>query len=307
LENLVLICRKQGDLSEAQQYLSKALQLATTRNLLDRESDFWYTSGGLEWQIGRYQTALQSFHKAHHICKELGDRYGMTYALLNLSITLSSLGDYLQALQYAQESETLFAQLGNQLAQATANRHLGKIYKALGDCQLAHSYLEKALQLSLQDSRRQGECLAVFAEILLAQGQPQHALEYARKALAIAQQAQTPYPIARVILAEILLALGDTAGAAEHCHQALTDLSAWGGELVIQAHYQHHRVLKALNRPEAQEALRKAYEELQQTADQITDQSLRTSFLNIPLHREILSAAQTLLSQQPKQKTPKSS
>jgi hypothetical protein len=47
--------------------------------------------------------------------------------------------------------------------------------------------------------------------------------------------------------------------------------------------------LHALNRPQAPEALRAAYDELLKTADQITDPSLRTSFLNIPLHRQILT------------------
>jgi hypothetical protein len=41
--------------------------------------------------------------------------------------------------------------------------------------------------------------------------------------------------------------------------------------------------------PEAPEALRAAQQELLKTADQITDPSLRTSFLNIPLHRQILT------------------
>lgn len=307
LENLVLICRKQGDLSQGRDYLRKALQLATTRNLLDRESDLCYTSGGLEWQTGAYQAALRSFHQARHICQQTGDRYGTAYALLNLSITLGSLGDYRQALQYAQEAETLFTHLGNQLAQATAKRHLGRLHKALGDCQLAHRYVEEALQLSSQDHRRQGECFGVLGEIFLAEGQPQHALECAQHALAIAQRAQTPYPRIKVTLAEILLASGDAAGALKQCQQALSELSAWGGELVIQTHYQYYRALQVLNHPQAPDALRKAYDELQRTANQITDESLRASFLNIPLHREVLSAAHTLFSQQPKQKTQKSS
>ncbi len=307
LENLVLICRKQGDLPQGREYLRKALQLATACNLLDRESDLWYTGGGLEWQTGDYQAALHSFHQARHICQQTGDRYGTAYALLNISITLSSLGGYQQALQYAQEAETLFTHLGNQLAQATTKRHLGRLYKALGDCQLAHSYVEEALRLSSQDHRRQGECFGVLGEIFLAEGQPQHARECAQQALAIAQRAQAPYPRIKVTLAEILLATGDAAGAAERCQQALSELSAWGGELVIQAYYQHYRALQALHHPQAPDALRKAYDELQKTAKQITDKPLQNSFLNIPLHREILSAAQTLSSPQPKQKAPKSS
>jgi tetratricopeptide (TPR) repeat protein len=303
LENLVLICRKQGDISQGREYLRKALQLATTSKLLDRESDLWYTAGGLAWQTGDYQAALHSFHQARRICQQAGDRYGMAYALLNLSITLSSLGDYQQALQYAQESEMLLAQLGNQIAQATVKRHLGRLYKALGDHQLACCYVEEALQFSSQDHRRQGECFGVLGEIFLDEGQPQRAVECARKALAIAQQAQAPYPRIKVTLAEILLTTGDAAGAAEQCQQALFELSGWGGELVIQAHYQQYRALKALNSPEAPDALRKAYGELQKTANQITDESLRASFLSIPLHREILTAAPTLPSQPSNQKS----
>jgi predicted ATPase/DNA-binding SARP family transcriptional activator len=289
LENLALICRKHGDIPQAHHYLNMALHLATASNLLEKESDLWYTRGMLEWYTGHYQDALHSFHKAHQICLSTGDLYGMAYALLNISMTLSSVGDYQQALQSARESERLFIQLNNSNAHATTKRLLAHIFTALGEQALARQCAEEALQLSSSDPRRQGECLAALAEVLLTQGQLQRAHEYAHQALAIAQHAQTPYPRVRVTLAKILLATGDAAGALEQSQQALAELSACGGEGVIHAYYQHYRALQALNHPEAPHALRKAYDELQRTANQITDDFLRTSFLNIPLHREILS------------------
>lgn len=288
LENLALLARKIGDLHAAQNYLKKALQLATEQGILERESDLWYTQGSVEWQVGNYQAAVFSFQRTWEICHTTGDQYGMAYALLNLAIALNSLGAYQQALHQARQAETLFTQLGNQLAVATTKRLLGSISVALRDYELARNDLEEALQLSANDHRRQGECFAVLAELSLAQQQWHKASEYAQQALAIAsRQAHSPFPRGRIIFAEALLALNDFHGAQKQCQHAFHELTSWGGELLIRAHYLNYRALHALGRPEAADALRAAQAELLKTANHITDDSLRQSFLEIPLHRQI--------------------
>jgi DNA-binding SARP family transcriptional activator len=108
LENLALIARKKGDLSTAERLVEEALQLAAKHQLIDRESDLWYTRGAIGWQRGKYSDACEDFGRAAQICQTLGDRYGMAYALLNRAITLSSLGAYQQALTLVQQAEALF-------------------------------------------------------------------------------------------------------------------------------------------------------------------------------------------------------
>jgi predicted ATPase/DNA-binding SARP family transcriptional activator len=290
LENLALIARKKGDLSTAERLVEEALQLAAKHQLIDRESDLWYTRGAIGWQRGKYSDACEDFGRAAQICQTLGDRYGMAYALLNRAITLSSLGAYQQALTLVQQAEALFVELGNVPARATAKRVLGNLLGMLGEFELARSTLEEALQLCENDPRRQGECFVTLAELALAQQAQEEALSFAQRALDLAlSYAHGPFPRGRIVLAEVLLVCGKYEDALRHSQLALNELHNWGGEFLIRAHYVKYRALKTLARPEAFEALRAAYDELLKTADQITDPSLRTSFLNIPLHRQILT------------------
>jgi len=112
--------------------------------------------------------------------------------------------------------------------------------------------------------------------------------------LQLGQQLGWAYLTARVYLAQSAahLACHDAQSAWSAAQAALELINRhnWGGELLIRAHYLKHRALHALNRPEAADALRSAQAELLKTANQIADESLRTSFLDIPLHRQILSA-----------------
>jgi DNA-binding SARP family transcriptional activator len=293
LENLSLIHRREGRLQKAREYLDKALQICLQAKDLDKENDLWYIAGGLDWQTGKYQAALEAFQQALQISEQTGDRYGEAYAMLNLSITYSSLGDCARALDYASRAEGCFMQLENQAGQGTVKRQLGRIHQALNNREQARKYLEEALHISqeVQNPREQGECLRALGRAYLAWGEADRTLEYLQQALALAQQSNSPYPLARVTLVEVLLTLGKTSQAFEHCQQLFESLLTreWGGELVIQAHFQHYRVLKALDRPEAQDALRQAQEEVQKTAAFITDPALRQRFLQIPLHQEILS------------------
>ena len=290
LENLALIARKRGDLSAAERLVEEALHLATKHQLIERESDIWYTRGTIAWQRGRYSDACEDFHHAAQICQALGDRYSMAYALLNHAIALSSLGSYRQAFALAQQAEALFVELGNVAARATAKRLLGNLLGALGEFELARSTLEEALQLCKDDPRRQGECFVALAELALAQQAQEEALSFAQRALDLAlRYAHSPFPRGRIVLAEVLLVCGKYEDALEHSQLAINELHNWGGEPLIRAHYLKYRALRALNRPEALEVLRAAQQELLRTANQITDPSLRTSFLEIPLHREILA------------------
>ena len=81
--------------------------------------------------------------------------------------------------------------------------------------------------------------------------------------------------VARGELKDVAIALGtDDQNLLDHRYHLKHDYSTERG---------------GMSSPEAPEALRAAQQELLKTADQITDPSLRTSFLNIPLHRQILT------------------
>jgi tetratricopeptide (TPR) repeat protein len=117
------------------------------------------------------------------------------------------------------------------------------------------------------------------------------ALSCLHQALALSQQHQWVRARVYTVFAEAYLAQKEADKALEAAQRALELIvqGGWKGVPLIRARYLQYRALHALNRPQAPEALRAAQQELLKTADQITDPSLRTSFLNIPLHRQILT------------------
>lgn len=288
---------KLGKCQRALEYYQQELDLCRDIGHNKIESDLLNNRGVALRTLGLYQEALEHFQRACAMDKEAGNRLGFAYSLSNLGQTYRLLGLYRQALEHYQQAHSFFSEVGDTVAQGLMERLLGNLYRNQGELTQARIQLEMGLAKLQSAAARaeEAECMRELSEVLFAgNGSRDQAVKLLEQALKIAQELRLSLTAARCwkVLSEIFLAEQKPEKALEAYEESTKLLSEHeiGGESVIQAHYQHYRVLKALGRPEAQDALRKAHDELQKTAQQITDESLRTSFLNIPLHREILQA-----------------
>jgi tetratricopeptide (TPR) repeat protein len=286
---------KLGDYRQALEYYEMSLNLYRELQEHKKSSAVLNNMGATRRYLGEYQQALSHLEQACAIDKTTGDRLGLGFSLCNLAQTYRLLGRCSEALKLNQEAYQIFHSLEDRLGQCMMQRWLGVTYRDLGEHQRAQDYLKQALEnaQAIKAHADEGECLLEIAQTLLALGDPHKSLQNLQRALQVGQQLAWTHLIARVYLAQsaAYLACHDAQNALSTSHAALALIRqhGWGSELLIRAHYLCYRALQALNHPEAPHALRKAYDELQRTANQITDDSLRTSFLNIPLHREILS------------------
>ncbi|MCS7197533.1 MAG: tetratricopeptide repeat protein [Candidatus Bipolaricaulota bacterium] len=248
---------KLGEYQQALMYYERALRLYRELHELHKASAVLNNIGATLRYLGQYHRARQYLEQACDLDRRHGDRRGLAYSLCNLAQTYRLLGEPAQALKLSTEAHEIFSALEDPLGQCMMQRWIGVVYRDLGQHERALTFLRQALDhaRTINAQSEEGACLVELAHTLLDIGQDtQEAIETLRQALALIEQ-----------------------------HR-------WSGELVIRAYYLYYRALKALHHPHAAEAWRRAYEELQRTAQQLTDDSLRRSFLEIPFHQHILHA-----------------
>jgi len=285
---------KLGDYRQALECYETSLKLYRELDEQKKASAVLNNMGATRRYLGEYQHALSHLEQACAIDRTTGDRLGLGFSLCNLAQTYRLLGRWGEAIKLSQEAYQIFSSLEDRFGQCMMQRWLGVTYRELGDLQRAQEYLQQALESAraIKAHAEEGECLLEMAQTLLDTGDAAKSLQ--ELPLALSQQLNWAYLTVRVYLAQSAahLACHDAQSARDAAQAALELINRhnWGGELLIRAHYLKHRALRALNRPEAADALRAAQTELLKTANQITDESLRSSFLEIPLHREILSA-----------------
>ncbi|MFN4218988.1 MAG: ATP-binding protein [Candidatus Bipolaricaulia bacterium] len=290
---------KLGDYRQALEHYEASLKLYRELQEQKKASAVLNNIGATLRYLGEYQQALRHLEQSCTIDRTTGDRLGLGFSLCNLAQTYRLLGRYNEALKLSHEAYQIFSSLEDSFGQCMMHRWLGVTYRELGERERAQEHLKQALEnaQAIKAHAEEGECLLELAQTLLENGEIERSLQNLHRALHLSHQLDWAYLTARVYLAwsAAYLAHHDAQNALEATQAALKLIKqhSWGGELLIRAHYLKYRALHALNRPEAVDALQTAYSELQKTANRITDDSLRHSFLNIPLHRQIAAAALT--------------
>lgn len=287
---------KLGDYRQALEHYEASLKLYCELQEQKKASAVLNNIGATLRYLGEYQQALRHLEQSCTIDRTTGDRLGLGFSICNLAQTYRLLGCYSEALKLSQEAYQIFNSLEDRFGQCMMQRWLGVTYRELGERERAQEHLKQALEnaQAIKAHAEEGECLLELAQTLLENGEIERSLQNLQLALQLSHQLDWAYLTARVYLAwsTAYLARHDAQNALKATQAALELIKqhSWSGELLIRARYLHYRALHALGHPEATDALHAAYDELLKTAKRITDDSLRTSFLNIPLHREIASA-----------------
>jgi tetratricopeptide (TPR) repeat protein len=248
-----------GDYQAAQEYYQQALQIA--REVGDRRGE-GLVLGNLGWIVsaqGDYGKGRDYYELHRQIAHEVGDRYQETYAAINLSISTLAQGDYNRAMEYAEQGFALARDTGDRSGEAWSLTFLGHVCLEIDKLDAATDAYQAALKIrrSLNQLNLAAEPLAGLAQVALK---------------------RDDIPAAQRHVGEILAHL-DGGGTLE------------GAEEPQRVYLTCYYALMAVNNPRAVSILETAHQLLQRRADQISDQTLRRTFLeNIPYHLEILTA-----------------
>jgi tetratricopeptide (TPR) repeat protein len=284
-----------GDLSGIDSQL-QGLELIRKIGDLGEENKLLNNIAIIYGLMGDYQRAGDFFEQSRAIAQQIGDRFGMGMALLNLGEIFRLSGVPQKALDYLDQAQKIFTELHSPVSQAKALWRKGCAYRDAGEYEQACACFQEALESyqKLEDPVNKALCCVEYAETCIALGRLEEASRNLHQALELIQELDMVE-----LAAECWSALGEVHLREERFYEAL-QASQKSLELLreqklhvrisILALWRHFLILKSLNRlDEARGFLHQAYTKLQQLADKFTDDHLRASFLNIPLHRQILT------------------
>jgi tetratricopeptide (TPR) repeat protein len=297
LHQLGVLRYYRGDYEEARESLERAVALR--REVEDPGGESWsliylYM---MHFMRGEYDRASELNRDVLELSRERQDWFQAGIHLTNAARIALRLGQYEEAAAQLEESLEMKRRVGDQVGQGFALYGLGLAQAYLGHHEAAEEALNASLELRqrIDDERGTAYSLHGLGRLALTQGRPEGARRYFAQAheidarLGLKAEAATDLSY----LARAYLELGEGERALEASNRALEILTEQGDVPEVQRLYwNHYRVLDALDEPEAEEYLSRAYDAVTEGAERIDDEALRRSFLeNVEVNRRIREAA----------------
>jgi tetratricopeptide (TPR) repeat protein/transposase-like protein len=258
--------------------------------------------GNLAYDRGAYERALSRFDEARRLNERLGDPSWAANIGVRRSNVLYLLGRYGEARAHLEEGRKSYRELGHRPWEARATILLGLVLGKMGELAQAERLLQEGLRLAVGVGDRMAEGLGEsrLGSVYLRQGRVERALEHLERGAKIIEEIGD-----RVHEPEVWAALAEgylqgahgraplLKRAEEHSRRAMELLEAGGGWCETAVLHTHWQVLQAQGASKAKEAalcLERAYERVQEIAGGLRTPGFRESFLNVPLHRELIAA-----------------
>ena len=155
---------------------------ATADELLDKGSDFYDKE--------KWNQALEYCERANEIYAELGDKEGISNALILIGNVYLNRGDWGRALEYYEKSLTISEELGDKQGISNALTNIGIVYLKRGEWERALEYCEKSLTISEELGDKEGisNALNNIGEINIKKGDLDEAKINLEKSLDLAEE-----------------------------------------------------------------------------------------------------------------------
>jgi len=287
-----------GDLAAGKALAQDGLAAARAGGLREMEGLFLSTLCFVAAAGDDLMATLEMNWQQLLIERELGDRRFEAGALIIVGSSWRNLGERPQARRHLKEGLRLTRAIGDRATEPYGLVNLSVLALWEGDDALALARARSALDIAVEIQDRRIEvgalCCLGNAEFALGRYAAAAAAFDSARAVALALSDQATACEAAAGLARVALAQGDVAVALQHVETVLAHLAGGGSldatesSLIRLTCYQ---VLQHVGDARAAEVLADAHAQIQARAANITDTTLRNSFLNnIPSHRAIVSA-----------------
>ena len=196
VERLAWIRFRQGELTEAFNLASSATAGSSGSNEAEPIvlAKLCNTLGGLSWQRGQLDKAVDYVERSLQLYEQLGYAWGQATAYGNLGVLYDILGNWPRAIEYHQQAYMLFEAMGHLEGQARSLDNLGFLYMIKGD----HKAAGQEMKASLLLRQRLGESYGIaqsqvnLAQLALIQSRFEQAETYAESALTLADTIGSP-------------------------------------------------------------------------------------------------------------------
>jgi predicted ATPase/DNA-binding SARP family transcriptional activator len=288
----------EGDYVVAQGHLEHSLRLAREIGYLGGQGAAFSALGIVAAELGDLVQARSHYEEALRIYGEMGDRDQEGRVLSNMGFVLHQLGAYAEAESHFQRVLANSRDIGSRHAEVVALVNLAHVSHRQGESQRALQRGQEAMERAeeIGERRAQGYAWTIVGEVLLHLGRLADAELAFRDALALRRELGQPN-----LAMESLAGLVRAALAGNHPCQARTyaeeilehlKTGSLGGTLdPMLVYLSCYLALHAVHDPRAEQILADAYGQLQGRAARITDDRLRSGYLqNTDAHREIIAA-----------------
>jgi tetratricopeptide (TPR) repeat protein len=157
LNNIGLVCHRQGKYPEALDYLQKALGIRREVGDRPEEGTTLNNIGLVYHKQGKYTEALDHFQKVLSIRKEVKDRPGEGCTLNNIGMVYDTQDKHHEALDYYQNALGIHREVGDRSGEGGTFNNIGLVYHKQGLFPKALDYYQKALRISQELGDRPGE------------------------------------------------------------------------------------------------------------------------------------------------------
>ncbi len=214
-----------GYASEAVPLLQAGARAARVLGWRQGEGAYLGNLGNAYSRLGQVEQAIEYFHQALAIDRDIKDPQGEGNALGNLGIAYAELGQVEQAIEYFRQALAIDREIKDRIGEGNALGNLGEAYYWLGHVEQAIEYSQQALALRRKIKDRGGESqdltnLGVAYESL---GKVKEAMEYYQQALAIERKIKDRRGEGNSLgnLGSAYAALGQIEKAIEYLEEAL--------------------------------------------------------------------------------------
>jgi tetratricopeptide (TPR) repeat protein len=284
--------------------------LSIRRAIGDRESEgsSLLNIAQAHTSMGDYGAALPLLRQALDIQRAVGNRWWENAVWNALGIVALAVGDYTEAQRCISVAFRLCVAVGDEAGAAIMEFNLGQVERECGDYQAALDRLERSRQWAQEndDPEFEAQCLTELALTAQVAGLDTAAERYANDALfryaALEVKATTTTDLATLAL--IHLARGEVASALAHIDNLL-EIHAQSEPHQIEYPQRDLYVAAIVNwaggRSEhAALLLQRAYALVQERAANISDETLRRSYLdNVRINREVIAMVERTITPAP--------
>ncbi len=184
---LALSSYQQGDLLQAQQYLSQSLELLqqqSTPNSLNIYAQALNTQGRLELAMGDAEAALTSWKIAAEVYQQAEDEVGMLGSQLNQAQALQNLGLYRRSQKLLEKTAQQIQEQSEPNLKISGLRSLGRALQITGDLNFAQETLQQSLAISQELDLPEETSATLFSlgNVTRALNQPETAIAFYRQA-----------------------------------------------------------------------------------------------------------------------------
>ncbi|OIJ64431.1 ATP-binding protein, partial [Streptomyces mangrovisoli] len=174
---------------------------------------------------GRYEEAIDHYHRTVTICRELGDAEGRLRAVGNLGDAYLHSGQYAKAVEYSRRGLALDRKVGSVWGEGIALSNLGDAYQRLGRYDDAVRCLEQALTVLRAGGNRwvEGVTLDVLGTVHHRLGAHDRAVDHYEQALTAHRDIANRWGEGHTLghLGDVQLAAGEPEAADDSWRQAL--------------------------------------------------------------------------------------